>query len=230
MKLAKRALVLLLTLAMLVGCIPAFSVAAKEAVIEGVSTPTVVITSYEQIYVKDGLVLLSTVYGNEGDGNIDLSTGVWNNRVGDDNIAIVGYAREEGGYNGWWFGANGRGVGYNYSDYTNYKNNIRTWGMILPSSLLEESDMAVEYVFDYIGIDTINSTDTEADGWGLYDGAHAAFTFNGLFMTQFHASIGKTAAGMESRFHYGNVPFEKAPPPISIPAVPTPAQLPALGR
>ena len=103
MKLAKRALVLLLTLAMLVGCIPAFSVAAKEAVIEGVSTPTVVITSYEQIYVKDGLVLLSTVYGNEGDGNIDLSTGVWNNRVGDDNIAIVGYAREEGGYNGaYW--------------------------------------------------------------------------------------------------------------------------------
>ena len=123
MKLAKRTLVLLLTLTMLLGCIPAFSATAKDAVVEGIGTSTSVITSYEQIYVKNGLVLLSTVYGNEGDGNIDFSTGVWNNRVGDENIAIVGQSKAATGpYNGWWIGENGKGVKKEPDGPKNLKN------------------------------------------------------------------------------------------------------------
>ena len=178
MKLAKRILVFVLTVAMLIGCVPAFSVAAVEPAAQSESTTL----TYTDLYVKEGLVLLSTVYGDEATGNIDLSKGVWKNQVGDENIAIVGAARAAGGYNGWWIGANGKGVGYNFSDYSNYQNNKRSYGMTLPSSLLDDSDMAVEYVFDYIGIDSINTTNRDADGWGVYDGGHAAFTFNGLFM------------------------------------------------
>ena len=166
MKLAKRILVFVLTVAMLVGCIPAFSVAAVEPAAQSESTTL----TYTDLYVKDGLLLLSTVYGDEEAGNIDLSTGVWKNQAGDKNIAIVGSARTAGGYNGWWIGANGKGVGYNYSNYSNYNSNKHTWGMRLPTDFLGESDVAVEYVFDYIGVDSVNTTNTGADGYGYRDG------------------------------------------------------------
>ena len=214
MKLAKRTLVLLLTLAMLIGCIPAFAVTAKEAVIEGVES-TSDNTSYEQIYVKNGLVLLSTVYGNEGDGNIDFSTGVWNNRVGDENIAIVGQSKAATGtYNGWWIGENGKGVGYNLYDKNDWNGKKRLYGMRLPLSLLGDHDIAVEYVFDYIGLayhNMTNTTTTSSDK----DSGHGAFTFQGLFLTFYQPSVaaadsyGKT--GMDMVFHYANVGLEYNP-------------------
>ena len=215
MKLAKRAMVLLLTLVMLLGCVPAFSVAAEDAVIEGVSTENGVITSYEQIYVKNGLVLLSTVYGNEGDGNITLSTdqaenGVWNNRVGDDNIAIVGRSKvATGTYNGWWIGANGKGLGYNLYDHADWNAKKRLYGMRLPVSLLGEKDIAVEYVFDYIGMEVPYAAKSDKDS------GHGAFTFQGMFITFYQPSsaaadsYGKT--GMDMVFHYANVGLEYNP-------------------
>ena len=191
----KRISSFLLALLMVVSAVPVMATAAVA--VESEATLTA-----DDLYVTDGLTGLFTAYGNEAEDNLDLSTGVWKNRVGTDNATVTGGAHN--GTVGWKKADKGFYYDLTRANFNSYRN---VYGVMLPLALLTDNDHALELVFDYRGLDGVNMNE-DADGYGLRATQRSSINFAGFHMAQFHASAGKNAAGLESRFFYAPSAFE----------------------
>lgn len=192
-----RALAMLFALVMVVTVFPVVTSTAVAAELGSVEIPT-----YGDLYVKEGLTGLFTAYGDEAEGNLDLSTGVWKNLVGTDNATVTGGAHN--GTVGWVKADKGFYYDLTRANFNSYRN---TYGVMLPLALLTDNDHALELVFDYRGLDGVNMGEGD-DGYGLRATQRSTVNFGGFHMAQFHASAGKNAAGLESRFFYAPSAFE----------------------
>ena len=186
----KRISSFLLALLMVVSAGPVMATATVA--VESEATLTA-----DDLYVTDGLTGLFTAYGNEAEDNLDLSTGVWKNRVGTDNATVTGGAHN--GTVGWKKADQGFYYDLTRANFNSYRN---VYGVMLPLALLTDNDHALELVFDYRGLDGVNMNASD-DGYGIRATQRSSINFGGFHMAQFHASAGKDAAGLESLYVLG---------------------------
>ncbi len=126
----KRCLSLLLLLATLLGCVPVVSVAADTMPAMQSESPS----DYAALYTERGLVSLFTAF--EGDDTVNISNGVWQDRVSGATASLRG---------AWELGPKG-GVGYDLAgnelaDTTHYLD--------LGIEKLPSADYTVEYAVRY---------------------------------------------------------------------------------
>ena len=150
----------LLALLMLVSLIPVAVVSADEGTENGTETGTV-ITNWNDLYIKDGLVALFDAYGADNT-TLDLSAGKWTGYKVVDGALVLDetlVATVKGGAydaatnaTGWVKGANG---GFSYADP---ELKAATNGVYFDKALLGTGDFTVESVLRYEMRNKPNST------------------------------------------------------------------------
>ena len=172
-------------------------------------------TEYDELYVMDGLTALFTAYGNEAN-DANFNRGYWASKIGGAVISLYDNTDKAQ----WTHGSDLRGLQYSFANITDLVDNRTKIGMRLPTELLTNGNMAVEYVFApnpvmdgdeqaKIGWNAETEQATHGGKWGVYNGSSTSnFSFGGLQMCNFILTENPYGASMENRLFYANKPWE----------------------
>ncbi|MBQ5792050.1 MAG: hypothetical protein IIW19_05005, partial [Clostridia bacterium] len=184
-----RALSMLFALVMIVTVFPVMTSTAVAAEIEAQGAD---ILTYEDLYVKDGLVAWFDAFG-VNNATVDLVNGTWTDKIGGSVATVKGAST-------WWkFRENG-GFGYDMTQ-AEWKASWSAVEVAFDINLLNETAFTFEtFLTPYGPVDAEGNRSQTSDGWGNYNGSSTFINVGNLRTLQFGNHT--TYSTFETRFVY----------------------------
>ena len=202
--------------------------AVIDAAVKDITPGAAEMTVYDELYVE-GMTALFTAFDAEKSG-IDLAAGTWTDKLTGAKITL----QDQSNYSQWHIGEGNRGVGYGFANLTQLTDGMTKIGMRLPTAVLNDGKLSIEYTFQITPVvnrdgthTAVHRTDREGftakDGvynvaaydysnggqWGLYNGSNTSnFSFGGLQMCLFQLSDNPQGNSMRMRFFYSSKAWE----------------------